>query len=167
MGRLIAVIAFSLLACSTFDITSEHDPGVDFSGYETWDWLPSATEGVERVIVPAELEDVVTRAVEAGLARRGFVQTRENPDFRVRYKAAVLGKLVAQPVTRSSSGSAMSARREIEEGWLALEVIPPDYTRPVWRALAFAEVQRFRNSEERRERVQGAIHDMLAKFPPR
>ena len=167
-SALVALVCLPIwLGCSSIEIRSEHDPGVDFSGYETWDWLPGAQEGTERVVVPEELEDLVMRAVEAGLAQKGYIQTRENPDFRVRYKAAVFGRLIAQPVTRSSVGATVSARREIEEGWLVLEVIPPGYKRPVWRALAFTEVQRFRNSEERRERLQGAVHDMLAKFPPK
>jgi hypothetical protein len=60
---------------------------------------------------------------------------------------------------------ATTAFKMVEEGSMVLDVSSPSVKSVIWRGIARAEIDRQRNEEQRRARVQQAIRDMLKKLP--
>jgi hypothetical protein len=81
----LASAGFWLAGCSTVRYSTDYDRSASFQSYATYDWLaPSEDEQAELARVNPFLERRLQRAVDAELARRGFVRDTEgDPDFLV------------------------------------------------------------------------------------
>lgn len=173
-------LAVALAGCSSIRVNSDYDPKVDFSNFRTWSWLPQPVPEVIDPRVHNEIVDQrVRRAVEAGLAARGYQKVEPgHGDFGVGYYAAIEGKVSVQTINDYygygpgwGPGPAFGATtqtyvREYDEGTLILEVVDSQSRELVWRASAQAEVSQSAEPEERDRRVREAVEQMLDDFPP-
>ena len=172
MGRkrtLLAVLLLApLAACSSVAVDTQHDPGVDFSNYRTWDWLPTSEMRAPDPMAQNPFVDKLIRAeVESGLAARGFPREPEDPEFLVTFITGVKDRL---NVTHwgygyggrwgPSGGTTVSTYRE---GTLILDFIDTERREVIWRGSAQAVVQ---DPEVGKQNVREGIARMLDHFPP-
>jgi hypothetical protein len=96
------IVAFGLTSfasgCRTPTLQIE-TPG-DASRYRTWDFAHPVRDVIHApVLVGVDLEPLVAKQVEIGLADRGFRRTANDPDLLVHFQLAVRGQLVKENVT--------------------------------------------------------------------
>lgn len=175
--RWAAVAGTLLLSCAGFQIRTDYDPEADFSRLRSWYWLPPAPGGDPRVKNDL-VEARVRAAVERVLGDRGYIEAPSGEgDFGIGYHAAIEGRIDVRTVDHFYGygrrwGPYGGVARETvvtqyDEGTLILDVVDSRTQRLVWRGSAQARVRDDLDPRERAERIQGAVEQMLAEFPPR
>ncbi len=181
----LAVSAGGLAWAARINVRVEYDKTFDFAGKHTYAWHPT---GVGNVMVlqnfdkpeeiRAALEPAIVQAVDAALARRGFLRAAAGaPDFHVFYYLLIGQKTSAQylgqflPAVRewdvpTFPGSTTSLRI-VEQGTLVLDLASVQGEATVWRAIAEAEILRANTQAQRVKRINDAVVEMLKKYPPR
>lgn len=174
----IAVIALLLAACSSVQVTTDYDPGTDFSALETWAWLPRKAEpsGDPR-LDSSLLNQRIRNAVEAQLSARGFKKTaRAGADFLVAYHTAIERKMDVDTIYRGYGygpeawgwgAGHETVVYEYDQGTLLLDVLDPKEHDLIWRGSASAVVSERSTPEKRTERINEAVSKLLDRFPPR
>jgi hypothetical protein len=106
---LAALLAALLVGCSTVQVKHDYDPGFDFSGYQSWFWLPPSEQGATDPRVHNEITEArVRRALEDTLIARGYSKAPSGEgDFGVGYHLAIEGRIdvraTATPTPTSTS----------------------------------------------------------------
>ena len=160
---------FALVACSTTNIRTEHDPGADFSHLLRYAWAEGDIVGKENLRASPEVVDqIVQEVVSDELTRRGYRPAgTEAPDFLIRYHAAVNSDLKMQSVVRDSGGSTRGPATSVRKGALVLDVLVPADKAVIWRASSEVDLDKSVPREVRVDRVRAAVVAMLDEFPPR
>jgi hypothetical protein len=182
---LLAAIALGACSSRKIEVSWEYDPQAKLSGLSTYAWVPGPQPetGDPRVDDPL-IDRRVRTALDEALAEKGFSKSEpETADFWIGYHAR-LDDRVDTSTMRSYSGSlARAAGVGRERGWnvggppitysrmydvgsLNLYVVDTKSNRPVWHAVAVAEIRPKDSVEKRRERLREAARRMLEKFPP-
>lgn len=174
----IALVALLLLVgCTSIQVTSDHDPGADFSKLRSYAWAPVHDDGSSDSRVDNDLLDKrVREAVNRELAARGFgLVPKGQADFWITYHAGVESKVDVQTLYRSYpyrpgyvawGGYSETVVREFDQGTLILDIVSPRSSQLIWRGTAQAEVHESSSTEKRTRLVNDAVSRMLAKFPP-
>ena len=170
----LALLSF-LAACSPITVRTDHDTTADFSHLRTYGWLQKPSDVPRDPRIDNDLLDSrVHSAVNDELASKGFTES-ENPDFRVTYHVMIQNQLDVQsfPVAYGyglGRVGAMSTDVRVEQyelGTLLLDVVDTRTNELVWRGSAQARIDPNRTPQERTKLIREAVHDMLARFPPK
>ncbi len=173
-GRFAALALVALAGCSTtIPVKVEYDPSASFSTYRTYDWLPTAKESP---VVPEGLTEMVDwrirTAVENQLAAKGYIKRPGGANFLIGYRIRVRETTVKTFQDyywyRQTGGSDSPQDAYVigyREGTLFLDIVDPASKRMIWRAYAKAAVNP-NQPENQGERVNQAVREMLAQFPP-
>jgi hypothetical protein len=176
---LAAGTAFAVAGgCSNMQISSDYDPGVDFSRLGSYGWLPDPRPPTGDPRLDSSLLDGRIRsAVKAQLAARGYREVSpDQADFLVTYHVALESKLDVDTMYRSygygwgrgyGPVELDTVVREYEQGTLLLDFVDPETRNLIWRGSASAEITPDSTPERRQERVNRAVAGMLERFPPR
>jgi hypothetical protein len=153
--------------CSGIAVSYDYDPQVDFTRLKTFDWhtFPSAAPAGELVAKH------ITNAIDSQLATKGFTRVSSNPDFLI---APHLGKQTKREVvdwgySRQGNwgyGGRQHDVYEYQEGTLILDFIDPKAKELIWRGTAIGVVEPSLSPQERHKRLNTAVADILANFPP-
>jgi hypothetical protein len=171
--RSLAVLALAAAAgCSGISTTTDYDPATDFSKYRTWAWMDSgpANEKIDPLT-----DGRIRTAVETQLIQQGYRKVEGNPDFAVKYHAAVQQKIESRPTTVSvgygfrygAVGLSSSEVYTYNEGTLVLDFVDPKAKDLIWRGTAAGSVDPSRSPEERTARIQEAVAKILGRYPPK
>jgi hypothetical protein len=173
----VGALAALTLACSTVDVSSDYDPGADFSALRSWAWVPQAVpardEGDARTRDPL-VQSRIRTAVEAVLGARHFTQIRSGrPDFYVTYHLAIDQGLDVRttfdgisPGAYAAWGGERSATIEpYDIGTLLIDIADARGTL-VWRGKAQSRLQDIKNPEDRERRILDVVTQVLDRFPP-
>lgn len=176
-GWLRAGAIVGLLSCVGCAIpVIEIAPDEDFSGYETWGWLPRLEASDTDLHESAELRDRIRRQVERSLANLGYRKvTGRVPDFYVTYHLKLRSELVVRRETPAEQnletfqqeGSFDVTRTtthiaRYETANLAVDVAEGQERQLVWRGRL---EKRVRGSFA--PHVEGAVAAVLERFPSR
>lgn len=173
--RRISAIALALgsLTCATTAarVNYDQDPGFDFGGLQTWDWMeaPGQAQGAARSPL---VEQRIRDAIERELAAKGYNRTATDGDvdFRVAFHGGTNQKLDVRttydyygyrwrvPVERTDI-------REYTEGTLIVDIVDGERNELVWRGTGVAEV-RAESPEEITQQVSAVVAEILKNFPP-
>lgn len=189
MSRLFLLVALmaSAACASSLKIGYDYDRGVNFSGYQTYDWLSSDQEKTgDRRADNSALDLRIRMAVQTQLLSKGYRKLYDGkPDFYVAYHIGL--KDVAPTVSTQYYSHGMAGRPfsysadtrstgrkdpTIDEspsyltGSLLIDIIDAASERVVWRGTAAGEVDPGLSSAERDERTRIVVHKMLSHFPP-
>ena len=94
IALLFPMVVF-LASCASVRVSEDYDPDEDFSGYQTFTWLPVPQKptGDYRVDNPL-LDTRIRAAVERNLGSRGYRKVEDRaPDFYVAYHLGIEQKL--------------------------------------------------------------------------
>jgi hypothetical protein len=173
---LAAGLGLALTACSSLRTTSDYDPKADFGRLRTYAWLPHSTERADPRIDTELLRVRVQRSVDAELDRKGLTPAPSGakPDLLVDYHVTTKEKVDVVTFPSGwgygpgwSYGPATQAQsREYTEGTLILDFIDASTRQLLWRGTASAEIVPGRTPEQREQRIDQAVREILAPFPP-
>jgi hypothetical protein len=164
---LLATLAIAIGGCAGPMISTDFDPKRDFSKLRTWSWAPAApqADGAGTPDVSSLTHERIRAAVEGELGRKGFVRAQDDKsaDVWVQHFAAVGQRVYAEP----GYGWYGEDLRAMDEGMIVIDVIDPKDKRLIWRGSARDAIEHDLTPEERDERIQEAVQDILEKFPPK
>ena len=162
----------------------DFDPAFDFTKPQTWSW---DDKGAGRVIMartaeddPEELkgraEPVIKDAVTTELAKRKLQPAGTGTaDFEVTYYLLISVGMNSQymgqflPAVAAWGlppfNAATQAVNVVEQGSLVLDIMADN--KVVWRGVAQAEIKPGMTTEKRRQLIQEAVRELLAKYPPK
>jgi Domain of unknown function (DUF4136) len=189
-ANLMVVLACALaagvaLAGASVNVTTQHDPSVDFTKLRTYRWLPTplyqnqqSAETRDPQLAREALDEPIRKAVERGLGANKFKQVSSTgtPDFHVLYYAAFgaamdVNVLGAQYGYRPGWGAPVlgtkptTTPQQLDEGTLVVDLLRGDRAVAIWRGTATGTVERTRTDAERRKTIETAVSEMFAKFP--
>ena len=179
LARLVflAGCLLTLCGCSTVSVSADWDPGADFGALRTWSWQKDAVPGtgdprLDDPLVHARIQ----KAIEVALPAKGYpAVTSGAPDFTVSYHIAIQRKLDAHTIYQGygpyrgwyGSGSTQTIVDDYELGTLLVDFISPKSNAVIWRGKAQSRLYELKSPEERQARVQAAVDELLAQFPPK
>ena len=173
--RLAAALLLVLSACSSVQVKSDWDPDANFAGLRTWTWQGAtpALTGNPRLDDPL-VHKRIQSAIRAGLERRGYRFLAEGkPDFEVAYHVAIEQKLDAQTIYTGYGpyrGWGMAGAHTVVDsydlGTLMIDFITPTTNSVIWRGTAQSRIQELKTPQEREQRIQEVVDEVLDKFPP-
>ena len=86
----LALIAITLLAgCSSVSVTTDFNPGTDFTGYSTYAWMPNPARATDPRVNNDLMDQRFRAAIETALESKGMRHSETNPDVRVGYIVAL------------------------------------------------------------------------------
>jgi hypothetical protein len=181
---LVAFLACQVTACSSVRTQYDFDPGVDFSAWRTYAWYPSGSprSGDARLDNPL-LHDRIEAAVDRTLGARGFTRVQDQtPDFYVNYHLSTEQRLdvttINSPYVIGPGGSRWRGAGwggvgwtetrvdQYEEGTLVIDMLDVAMRRLVWRGSGTRRLARNPRPEQVTQRVDEAVAEILAQFPP-
>jgi hypothetical protein len=173
----IAVAALLLAACSSVQVSTDYDPGTDFSVLKTYAWLPrKASTGGDPRLDSTLLNERIRGAVEAQLAERGYKKTASGrADFLVAYHTAVERKMDVDTIYRGYGygpdtwgwgGGHETMVYQYDQGTLLLDFLDRKAHRLLWRGSASAVVSESSTPEKRTALINEAVAKLLDRFPP-
>jgi len=175
-SRSLALALLSVLAaCSPLTVRTDHDTTADFSRFRTYGWLQKPSDTPRDPRIDNDLIDSrIHSAVNDELMSKGFTEAA-TPDFRVTYHVMIQNQLDVQsfPVSYGyglGRFGAMTSDVRVEQyevGMLLLDVVDSSTNELVWRGTAQARIDPSRTPQERTKLIREAVHDMLARFPPK
>ena len=190
--RLVALLGAALAggllaACSTLEVTTDHDPGAVFKGMKRYAWLPEPQKktGDPRIDDNALLAKRIRDAVDDVLAAKGYLLSESDPDFLVGYHVSLDKRQSVQVLNdyygygpgwgyrygsayrpMGYAGPPETYVYEYEEGTLILDIVNPANRELMWRGSARDEVHFQSTPEESEARIREAVEAMLERFPP-
>jgi len=126
----------SIARCETLQVSFDYDAEAGFSSLNAYAWMPPVQDN-------DQVQALVTDAVDAKLAQRGFRLAGETPDFLVSFYAPA----------------------EVQ-GELSLVFVLAENQQFLWRGTAKDKAYPARNPEEQELRIRTAVGRLLEQFPP-
>ncbi len=178
----VSLVAVALAGCPPrVTVTTDHDPGANFGALHTYAWRAGPQQGTGDPRIDSTLLDARVRgAVNRVLASKGYTQDTAGtrPDFLVGYHAVVRQKTSVQTINTwygygpgpgwgGMGGWPQTYVREYDEGTLLIDIIDPATMKLLWRGSGTAIVVPGLSPEEREKRINSAVDQILADFPPR
>jgi hypothetical protein len=174
----IAVAALLLAACSSVQVSTDYDPGTDFSGLKNYAWLAQNVNASGDLRLDSTLlNERIRSAVEAQLAERGYKKVAAGQvDFLVAYHTAVERKIDIDTMYRGYGygphdwgwgAGHETVVYEYDEGTLLLDVLDPKAHRLLWRGSASAVVSEQSTPKKRTKLINEAVAKLLDRFPPK
>jgi Domain of unknown function (DUF4136) len=177
LAQSVLAAAIAFLACSGVRVTTDYDPGTDFTRVRTYAWLDdqSGVQG-DRPDVTSLLDRRVRRAVDAELQRKGLSPVAQaEADALVSYHLGVETKLDVNTIN-TGYGYGWGAYRggvathttvtEYQEGTLLIDLIDPKAKQLIWRGSGQSRLRRSSTPEQREQRIDEAVGEILKSFPP-
>jgi len=167
-----------LTGCSAAMVRSHYDPQANFAALHTYAWLPSDQAAPGDQETPDENFDRRIRSdVERDLQAKGYAPAgAAAPDFLLnyRYSTTAVSALQGDPAYVDwgswwsvGPGWELESRDDFEEGSLFLSVLDPNQQRMYWLGIAQARIVPTMSYNRTIERIDGAVAEMLKRFPPR
>jgi hypothetical protein len=180
---VVAAAALRLHAADT-DIKVDYDKTFSFAGLRSWTWHPDGAGDVRLAVsseddpkrVAARVDPIIVPAIEREMAARGFSRA-EGAQLTLHYyvlatlnqTAQVAGQFLA-PVPEWGVPPFTASTTSLQiypVGTLIIDVTSAATREIVWRGSAARKINLERPDAERRKVLEKAIHDLLAKFPPK
>ncbi len=186
LTALLLAALVATTAVARVKVKTDYDPAADFSALKVWAWPADGPGQVKMALTKDDdpealrkrLEPALLAAVEAALAKKGFVKAApgQAPDFLVAYFGLISVNTDAQVIGQFLPGTMewgippfegrTQSLKIYEQGSIVLDVMSPT-GRPMWRGIAQAEAHRDRPQAEREKNVREAINDLIKRFPPK
>lgn len=155
----IALLGFVLAGCSEggpVKVYAQDGPAIRVSGLgDTYTWIDSGDAKAHN----AEIHELLRQSIDEGLAKRGFRRAAgAAPSFWIEYRVTKENK---------TDSSVNPHGVDYPIGTLIIRLFDPGTRQKIWAASATARILANASPDERKQRVQDAIHQMLDKMPPR
>ena len=177
-GHLFLLITLLLGGCSQFNVHAERDPAADFTRRRTYGWLPlSECDPADQRVLDRYIDTRLREAVDVELRAKGYAPTDSaSPDLLLNYRIStgttegmggVSGAQFSSTGWHGWAGADAIYATTYEEGTLFLAAIDPASRKMIWLGVANARLLPWISLEQRVQRLDDAIHQILAPFPAR
>jgi len=179
------LIPVFLAACgSGISTNTDFDPAVDFSGFQTYAWLPAGNGMDDGSGVHAnQLTDSRIRsAVEANLNAKGMRKVSpDQADLGVGYQVTAQDRVQYNTVSTGWGGgyggyyggwggmgmaSSQTYATNYTDGSLILGIFETSEKKMIWQGVATKTLSENPDTEERTQTINDAVAKLLADFPP-
>jgi hypothetical protein len=161
------ILGMLIGGCSTLSVSSDYDPKQDFSKMKTWAWAPvppQADGSADPLGVSSLALERIHRAVEREMNLKGYPMVdAPGADFWVKHYAVQEQRIRVDPGYDWGHDDVSS----YAAGTIIIDVVNPKDKRMVWRGTASDVIDPDLSPDEREKRIQEAVHEILAKFPPK
>jgi len=156
-------------------VTSDYDTAANFDAMQTFDWMPATGNAAGDELLVKRIRN----SVDTQLQAKGRKMSAENPDFLIGMElsgktitggSTGVGVSVGIPVGRMgrvSVGGGKSKTSEKKEGTLVIDFVDAKTKSLVWRATVTDAVNPNATPEQKQQKIDSVIAEMLTQFPPR
>ncbi|VAW70283.1 hypothetical protein MNBD_GAMMA09-1617 [hydrothermal vent metagenome] len=186
--RIILILSslLWLVSCSSLTVGYDYNQKIDFSTFNTYDWIPFPED------MPASTMDRARflTSVEISLASKGISHSASNPDFLIAthfirkntvdinnwgysyaantyYSGSNSSKFGRYGFGSDYSSSGGISAYQYEKGTLIIDFVNAKTKKLAWRAVAKAIINPASTPEKQSERVNDAVNEILSQFPPK
>ena len=173
---LVVAAAAAGVGCGSIDTHIDANPHLqnEIVGWRTYAWMATPEGGdpmVQNDIVRARVQDAVDRE----MARLGYVQDAQDPDFRIGWAAAVEEKIEygwGSDYYGYGWGGwyddyAPEYAYEYSEGTLILDFVDGDSNQLAWRGVAEGRLHGTGANMPSNAEIKEAVHEILEEYPLR
>jgi hypothetical protein len=166
-------LAAGLIACSTLTVSTDYDPAANFAQFKTFTVMP-LEQFQNNQITADRIKAAITQALQA----RGLQPAAEGADLQVQ----VFAKLSKETQITSTGtggyggwgyrgwgyGGGMSTTtvQDVAVGTLVVDLVDAKTDKPVWRGTASDTLEPKSTGEQKQEKLNYAMNQMFAKYPP-
>jgi len=173
-----------VVGAQKIEVRVQRDKSFSFAGVRTWNWHPDGAGDVKMLTrsdedpapIKARFEPVILDAVDKELAARGMTRRTEGAsDVLVNYYVLVI------PATSSTQlghflpsvaeyglppfTTPTTRMKAFEQGTLVLDVVAPAQKSVIWRGIAETVARRDFTPDQRKVRIEKAVHEIFKKLP--
>jgi len=163
---------------SSIQVVSDHDPTIDFSSYQTYQWMPEIEQAQIQL---GFIEREIKRSIDMELGQRSMRQVSSNPDVYVVFHASIEERITGATIDRfgygyggywgrgrwgTYGGTAQVRVESYLEGTLIVDIIDASKKELVWRSIATGAVQHPDDPQRARENVPGVVAQAMEDYPP-
>ena len=173
------IVFASLAACSGISVTSDWDPGVDFSQFKTFVVLEETQQSVNRLVdqriraaIVAELTTKKLRQVDtpdkADLAIGYQITTEQQTSFHTVHNDWGTRGYRSRRTTHwgTPAGTSTTTQVNFTVGTLVIAAFQMSDKELVWEGSASGTVNPSSGPEQREQRINDAVQRILKDFPP-
>jgi hypothetical protein len=176
---LVVAVALGLIGCSSISVSSDYDPSVDFSQYKTYKWgtMDNPNDALQKnQLVLKRVYDAIDRSLQA----KGFSKVEDDPDFLAYPHAGTQEKTDVQswggygyggwwgagPYRGGYGGGGIDVT-QYTEATVFVDMVDNKSQQLFWRGTGTGVINPPSSPEESTEKVNDAISQILADFPPK
>jgi hypothetical protein len=151
------------------DVKTNAMPGVDFSKFHTYKWVPIQGASHPNQIVDQEIR----QSIDSQLASKGLTKTEgDQADLYVGYQVAVDQQKQWNAYGmgggwRMGGGMATATQSTINVGSLVLDMYDPTAKQLVWTGTATKTLDPSSKQSKNEERLNKTMAKLLKNFPPK
>ena len=169
----------SLAACSGISVTSDWDPGVDFSKFKTFAVLEETQPSINRLVAQRIRAAIVMELTAKGLQQ---VDTPDKADLAIGYQVTTEERTTHHTVHsgwdgyrsgwsgsthwRSPAGTSTTRQVNFTVGTLVIAAFRMSDKELVWEGSASGTVNPSSGPERSQQRINDAVQRVLKDFPP-
>lgn len=180
---LIFITTFILvfIGCSSVTVTTDHDPEVDFSKYNTYLWYGGEMPEDDQLSANPLVKKRIGSAVEKVLESKGFTKGSDGKaDLVVIISAGSKEKMQVTNYGYGGYGYGRYGRgwgggyggsytdvHYYEETTLLIDLIDVELKELVWRGSGTGIVKEYSDQQEMQEAIDGVVAKIMNDFPPK
>jgi hypothetical protein len=170
-STIFILAALILTGCSSISVQQDYDPEYDFSKLKTFGFIPLSSEaGIDQLSA-----DRLSNAIKTELLAKGYTLS-EQADFGIALLFSSKTKTNVQSYgygygygyygRPGYGGTGHVDVTQYEEGTLVIDFVDMKENKLVWRGIGSGALSQSPSVEERTQRVNDAVNQILAQFPP-
>jgi Domain of unknown function (DUF4136) len=165
MGLALALLVGAMAQAQ--DVSTNSMPGVNFSKYHTYKWVP-----IEGAKYPNQILDAQIKAsIDSQLSAKGFTKTdADNADLVIGYQVSIQQEnqwnAYSTGGMRWGGGMASAQQSTINIGTIVVDMYDPSNKTLVWTGRATKTLDTNANQEKKQKNLDKAMAKLFKKFPP-
>ena len=167
LGMIVIAVLF-LAGCSSITVNQDYDPAYDFNKLKTYGFIPITEDAGIDQLNATRLGD----AIKTNLDAKGYTLA-ENADFGI----ALFFTKDTKTSIQSTGGYGYGYRgyggmggstyvNQYEQGTLVIDFVDMAKQELVWRGVGTGILDETPSVEERTEKINNAVTQILEQFPP-
>ena len=162
-----------MVGCSAVSVTNDYDPGVDFSNFKTFALYQGTINGSVLESVPL-VKRRVLEAISKEMIKKGLTQAdTSNADLLIYTQAGTTEKINVRDYGYhyGSWWGRYPYERNIDVSYytqasLIIDLVSNAKDELIWRGIGTGVVQESGTPEERQQKVDEAVAEILGQYPP-
>ncbi len=161
----VLIAALIIAGCSSITVNQDYNPAYDFSKLKTFGFLPiTENAGIDQLNA-----NRLKEAIAANLSAKGYIPS-EQADFGIALFFSKKTKTEIQDYGYGYGYGYWGMRdvqvSQYDEGTIVIDFIDISAKELVWRGMGTGVVGQTLTTEERTEKINNAVTQILAQFPP-
>ena len=176
----ITTLILVFTSCSSVDVTTDHDPEVDFSKYKTYLWYAGDMPADDKLSANPLVKKRVASSVEKVLESKGFTKGADGKaDLVVIIQAGSKDKMQVTNYGYGGYGYGRYGRGwgggygggtdvyYYEETTLLIDLVDLELKELVWRGAGTGTVKDYSDQQEMQEAIDAVVAKIMNDFPPK